>query len=349
MNEKNTGAFIATLRKERTLTQKQLAERLNVSDKAVSKWETGRGYPDIDSLMALSCYFGVTVNELLMGERLRSEKKEKEAQKSIAAQLIDEKKRRRRTLWLIAVIVVLTVAFMITWFFGMNNSFGNMVAYLQQDSVCHISADYSHIEISGVSYTRIGRKIDDLDYTWEQDRLLCDKPMVGDRLSSTAKIYSVKFCDNYDYICLVDQDSFDGLIENAVYCKSEKIDEYNQSTSKTKRLYCVVKVDDHVQMEYKELSERFSQAVDSLTEDDCFNNWRPELNSLTVFYHYEHSPLLYLYGDLGEEKGRYFIMFSENADISATGDQTISKDKTYRLNESVSEELNALFPTENRR
>lgn len=68
MNEKNTGAFIASLRKERTLTQKQLAERLNVSDKAVSKWETGRGYPDIDSLMALSSCFGVTVNELLMGK-----------------------------------------------------------------------------------------------------------------------------------------------------------------------------------------------------------------------------------------------------------------------------------------
>ena len=346
MNEKNTGAFIASLRKERTLTQKQLAERLNVSDKAVSKWETGRGYPDIDSLMALSSCFGVTVNELLMGERLRSEKKEKEAQKSIAAELIDEKKRRRRPYWVVVAVVILTIGYIITQVFGLHRSFDNISAYLQQDSVCHVTADYSRIEICGVSYTRLGRMIDDPDYTWVQDRLLCDKPMVGDRLSSAVKIYSVKFCDNYDYICL---EAVDSLAENAVYCKSEKIDEYRQNVSKNKRYYCVSKVDAHAQSEYKELSDRFSQAVDSLTEDDCFNNWRPEGNSFDVFYHYEHSPLLHLYGYLGEEKGRFFIVFSENAEISSTDDQAISKDKTYRLNESVSEELNAIFPTENRR
>lgn len=46
MDPKTTGVFISKLRKERGLTQKQMADKLNVSDKAVSRWETGKGYPD---------------------------------------------------------------------------------------------------------------------------------------------------------------------------------------------------------------------------------------------------------------------------------------------------------------
>ena len=69
MDTKQTGGFIAELRKERELTQGELAEKLNVTNKAVSRWETGAGFPDVDSMMALSDYFGVTVNELLLGKR----------------------------------------------------------------------------------------------------------------------------------------------------------------------------------------------------------------------------------------------------------------------------------------
>ena len=54
MNTQKLGAFIAQLRKEKGLTQLQLAERLNVTDKAVSRWETGKNYPDIDMFEDLS-------------------------------------------------------------------------------------------------------------------------------------------------------------------------------------------------------------------------------------------------------------------------------------------------------
>ena len=69
MNTQKTGEFITELRKEKNLTQAQLAEILNVSDKAISRWETGRGFPDINNLEALSENLGVTVAELLMGEK----------------------------------------------------------------------------------------------------------------------------------------------------------------------------------------------------------------------------------------------------------------------------------------
>lgn len=54
MNTERTGRFIAELRRDRQFTQAQLADAIHVSDKAVSRWETGRGFPDIDNLEALS-------------------------------------------------------------------------------------------------------------------------------------------------------------------------------------------------------------------------------------------------------------------------------------------------------
>ena len=69
MNTEKTGLFIAELRKSKNITQSQLAEMLHVSDKAVSRWETGRGFPDINNLENLSDCLEVSVAELLKGER----------------------------------------------------------------------------------------------------------------------------------------------------------------------------------------------------------------------------------------------------------------------------------------
>lgn len=58
------------LRKQKGMTQEQLAEELFVSRTAISKWESGKGYPNIDSLKSISKLFGVTIDELLSGEEL---------------------------------------------------------------------------------------------------------------------------------------------------------------------------------------------------------------------------------------------------------------------------------------
>ena len=71
MNQEKIGNFIAQCRKEKKLTQTQLAEKLNISNKAISKWETGRGMPDSSIMLELSKYLGITVNELLSGEHLQ--------------------------------------------------------------------------------------------------------------------------------------------------------------------------------------------------------------------------------------------------------------------------------------
>ena len=68
MDQYVTGAVIKALREKAKLTQAQLAEKLNVSDKAVSKWETGRGYPNVTLLEPLAAVFRVSVAELLSGK-----------------------------------------------------------------------------------------------------------------------------------------------------------------------------------------------------------------------------------------------------------------------------------------
>ena len=68
MNQYVTGAMIKRLREKTKITQLQLAEKLNVSDKSVSKWETGRGYPDISLIEPLAESLGVSVIELMSGE-----------------------------------------------------------------------------------------------------------------------------------------------------------------------------------------------------------------------------------------------------------------------------------------
>ena len=74
MDQVKTGAFIAELRKEKGLTQKEVAEKLGVADKTISKWETGRGLPEVSLMMPLCEVLGITVNELLSGEKISADK-----------------------------------------------------------------------------------------------------------------------------------------------------------------------------------------------------------------------------------------------------------------------------------
>ena len=60
------GQFIKSLRKENSLTQREVAERLNVSEKTVSKWETGNGMPEVSIMLPLFKLFGISINELLI-------------------------------------------------------------------------------------------------------------------------------------------------------------------------------------------------------------------------------------------------------------------------------------------
>lgn len=96
MELKKTGTFIAQRRKEKGLTQSRLAAHLGVTDKAVSRWETGRGFPDVSTLPALAEALGVTVAELVNGETAEPTQEDTSAQDAVLASLeyADGVKRR---------------------------------------------------------------------------------------------------------------------------------------------------------------------------------------------------------------------------------------------------------------
>ena len=72
MNQYITGAVIRKLREKNSLTQAELADALHISDKTVSKWETGKGYPDMTLLEPIARVFGVSITELLSGNEIRN-------------------------------------------------------------------------------------------------------------------------------------------------------------------------------------------------------------------------------------------------------------------------------------
>ncbi|MGN0447851.1 MAG: helix-turn-helix domain-containing protein [Acutalibacteraceae bacterium] len=109
MNENKTGTFISTLRKEKELTQAQLAEKLNVTDKAVSRWETGKGMPDSSLLVPLANILGITVNELLTGERIPEETFNQKSEDNlvVAVQTTEKAVKQGKTVKLFLILAII--------------------------------------------------------------------------------------------------------------------------------------------------------------------------------------------------------------------------------------------------
>lgn len=106
MNQEKIGKFIAQCRKEKNLTQIQLAEKLNISDKAVSKWETGRGMPDSSIMLQLCNYLEINVNELLSGEHLKDTQYEEKANENII-NIVKEADRSKKTKNMIIIVLAI--------------------------------------------------------------------------------------------------------------------------------------------------------------------------------------------------------------------------------------------------
>ena len=111
MDQKKIGTFIATLRKEKNMTQKVLADKLGVSDRAVSKWENGRGLPDVAFMKQLCKILDITVDELLSGERINKTETELIYENNIFNVLLSRELeiRKRRILRKICFILITVV------------------------------------------------------------------------------------------------------------------------------------------------------------------------------------------------------------------------------------------------
>ena len=109
MNQIKVGAFIAKCRKEQNLTQLQLAQKLMVTDRAVSKWERGKGMPDVSIMLDLCEIFGITVNELLIGKRIDMKKDDQNNEK-LLLDMAEEINKKNKIIWTdMWVIIIISI------------------------------------------------------------------------------------------------------------------------------------------------------------------------------------------------------------------------------------------------
>ncbi len=114
MNQIKIGKFIADCRKQKNLTQLQLAEKLNITDKAISKWERGIAMPDTSIMLELCDILGISVNELLSGEKIIMENNNKNNEQ-LLLDMAKELERKNKTIWttmwaIMAVSIIAMIA-----------------------------------------------------------------------------------------------------------------------------------------------------------------------------------------------------------------------------------------------
>ncbi len=124
MDQIKIGGFIAEERKRKGYTQKILSEKLGISDKTISKWERGNGFPEVSLLIPLCSELDITVNELLSGERVSEEQYRKKAEENMV-NLVKEAQENKKKIILSVMVGILTILaavplFMVAGMFDMR-------------------------------------------------------------------------------------------------------------------------------------------------------------------------------------------------------------------------------------
>ena len=114
MDQIKIGKFIAECRKKNNLTQMQLAEKLNITDRAISKWENGKAMPDSSIMLDLCKELKISVNELLSGEVIEMNNYNEKLEKNLIDMVKQKEEADKRLLTLEVVIGVLTVSIFLT-------------------------------------------------------------------------------------------------------------------------------------------------------------------------------------------------------------------------------------------
>ena len=121
MNQEKIGRFIALCRKQNGFTQASLAEKLGITDRAVSKWENGKSMPDASIMLELCGYLKINVNELLMGEHIAMENYKEIAEQNLVEMRKQEEQANKRLMsaeyFLVTLAVIASLAMIIIGIF----------------------------------------------------------------------------------------------------------------------------------------------------------------------------------------------------------------------------------------
>ena len=111
MDQVKVGKFISDERKAKGYTQKQLSELLGISDKTISKWECGNGFPEASLLLPLCNELEITVNELLTGERISQQNYKKKAEENMVNMIREKEENKQKILLTTMIGVISTITF----------------------------------------------------------------------------------------------------------------------------------------------------------------------------------------------------------------------------------------------
>ena len=129
MNQEKIGKFIAECRKEQNYTQAVLAEKLGITDRAISKWENGKSMPDASIMLELCDLLKISVNELLTGEHIAMDNYKEKAEENLI-ELQDKKDKAQKSLlrtelaWFAIAILLSPVHFAINYYYPNNSGTG---------------------------------------------------------------------------------------------------------------------------------------------------------------------------------------------------------------------------------
>lgn len=127
MNQEKIGKFIAKIRKEKKMTQQELADKLNVTDRAVGNWENGRRMPDVVFYKPLCEILGISLNEFFAGEYLSDDKMIQKSEENIM-NIVNEENAKKRSLKTIIIVLSLVGIVLLAGLFGMYNFMKNYMS-----------------------------------------------------------------------------------------------------------------------------------------------------------------------------------------------------------------------------
>ena len=133
MNQEKIGKFIAACRKDKDMTQSELAEKLGVTDKSIGNWENGRNMPDLSLFKPLCDELGITINELLSGERLKKEAYQEKFEENII-NTIDYSTKKinliRNNLGIVLLMLGILISFTAMTMFASESSWGSIYSII---------------------------------------------------------------------------------------------------------------------------------------------------------------------------------------------------------------------------
>lgn len=166
MDQIKIGKFIAECRKNKNLTQMQLANKLNITDRAISKWETGKSMPDSLIMLDLCKELGISVNELLSGERIEMNNYDKKAEENLFELNKNNEDKNKKIskfgtviTFLIGIIIILLVYMFVSNLYGRYKDMN----VLRGEMLFNIVEQGDIIDDMNVNISELEERIDELE------------------------------------------------------------------------------------------------------------------------------------------------------------------------------------------